>query len=199
MQDRPRHSSCVPGRDGGHERQREPEAVGRRVGAAAQLRGVDRAVADDQRRDADREHRRAEHREAVGHLGDHQHDRQRRMGDAAEEGHHRHDHEGRRDRPARPGRSARAGARCPLRAGRRSPCPARRCRPIRPSRSTARSRGSSRTAARGRPTAAVPAASSDPGRPAPSRSRCRGRPGATSAEAADGEAGDRPGGQLARE
>ena len=174
-----RRPNGVAGRDRGHQRQREPEAVRRRVGPASDLRRVDRAVADDERRDPDREHRRAEHREAVGHLGDHEHDRERRVGDAPEERHHRHDHERRRiDGHAgrdRLEQSPDAGAEQAADDHAR----ARRCRRSRRSRSTATSRGSSRTAAPGRPTAGGRAASSGRARPGPSRSRCPRTPGRT--------------------
>ncbi len=60
-----------------------------------------------------------QHRQVAGHLGDHQHHRQRRVGDAAEQGHHRDDHE--RCGVGRDGRRRRApgAARCRRRAARR--------------------------------------------------------------------------------
>ena len=46
------------------------------------------AAADDERGEADGHHRRHDERERPRHLGDHQHDGERRSGDAAEAGHH---------------------------------------------------------------------------------------------------------------
>ena len=70
-------------------------------------------AADDERGEADGDHRRREHRQVAGHLGDHEHDGERGVGDAPEQGHHRDDHERRRDRPGSPARTGSSSRQMP--------------------------------------------------------------------------------------
>ena len=71
----------------------ESGAVSRRVGATAQLALVDGVVSDDQGGQSDGDHRWWKEGQAPGHLGDHQHQSEWGVSDAAEARDHSHDDE----------------------------------------------------------------------------------------------------------